>query len=320
MNPYRDDKTRISERTQITDLKARGQTPCLVQIYGQQIGHKTNLVQIITSIGRGHDNDIVCEMDNISREHCHIRVEQNNVWLSDLQSTNGTYLNDQEIRAEVKLHHGDMIKIGGTVFRFIEGDNIEQLYYEEIYRMAIVDGLTQIYNKRYFTEFIEREYARAQRHERPLSVIVFDIDHFKKINDTYLHIAGDYVLKKLCSEVHKTFIRKEECFARLGGEEFGIVLPDTPCVKAQILAEKIRRRIESVSFEFEGNDIAVTSSFGVAQCQVEETIDTWLKRADQFLYKSKSTGRNRVSGEIEPGDFDAHTFSHHTIQVRSGNS
>ena len=124
-----------------------------------------------------------------------------------------------------RLRNGDFIKIGGAIFKYISGDNIEQLYYEEIYRMAIYDGLTMIYNKRYFVEFLEREMARCGRYNRPLTLVLFDVDHFKKVNDNFGHLAGDHVLKQISDIISQGTIRKEECFARYG--EFAICLPDT---------------------------------------------------------------------------------------------
>jgi diguanylate cyclase (GGDEF)-like protein len=160
--------------------------------------------------------------------------------------------------------------------------------------MAIVDGLTQIYNKRYFLEFIDREMSRCQRYNRPLTLVMFDIDHFKKINDEFGHLAGDYVLKKLAGSIQSKNIRKEECFARYGGEEFAIVLPDTPKHNGAILAEKIRAMVQATRYEFEGNPIPVTISMGVSEMQKGDVVDAFIQRADDKLYEGKQGGRNRV--------------------------
>ena len=160
--------------------------------------------------------------------------------------------------------------------------------------MAIIDGLTQIYNKRYFVEFIDRELARCQRYNRPLTLVMFDLDHFKKINDEFGHLAGDYVLKRLANSIMAKNIRKEECFARYGGEEFAIVLPDTPKQNGAILAEKIRQMVQDTRFEFETNVIPVTISMGVSEMTKGDAVDSFIQRADEKLYESKQTGRNRV--------------------------
>ena len=118
------------------------------------------------------------------------------------------------------------MKVGPTIFKYLSGADVESQYHEEIYRMTIIDGLTQVHNKRYLYEALEREIIRARRHARELSFLMFDIDHFKKINDVHGHLAGDFVLKELARIVQGR-IRRDEVFARYGGEEFAIVLPET---------------------------------------------------------------------------------------------
>ncbi|HEY4220213.1 MAG TPA: GGDEF domain-containing protein, partial [Myxococcota bacterium] len=197
----REEKTRVSQVSKIADKRLAGGIPCFVQIYGKDIGRKYPLDKVQTTIGRGPDNGIVCDMDNVSRTHCKIYAGAGGNYIEDMGSTNGTFCNDEELTSRRKLKNGDFVKVGGVIFKFIDGDNIEQLYYEEIYRMAIIDGLTQTYNKRYFLEFIDREMARCARYSRPLALIMFDIDHFKKVNDEYGHLAGDFVLKKLANSI-----------------------------------------------------------------------------------------------------------------------
>jgi len=294
MTTTREEKTRVSEISRIADKRLAGGIPCFVQIYGKDIGRKYPLDKVQTTIGRGPDNHIVCDMDNVSRNHCKIFAGAGGSWIEDMGSTNGTFVNDGELGSRRKLMNGDFIKVGGVIFKYIDGDNIEQLYYEEIYRMAIIDGLTQIFNKRYFLEFIDREVARCARYNRPLTLIMFDIDHFKKINDEHGHLAGDYVLKRLANLIFAKNIRKEECFARYGGEEFAIVLPDTPKNNGAILAEKIREMIEQTKFEFETNTIPLTISMGVTELQKGDTVDSFIHRADGKLYEGKQGGRNRV--------------------------
>lgn len=289
----RDEKTRVSEVSRIADKRLAG-IACCVQIYGKDIGRKYPLDTVQITIGRGADNNIVVDMDNVSRAHCRVFSGAGGHYVEDLGSTNGTFVNDIEVLQRRKLMNGDLLKIGGTIFKFIDGDNIEQLYYEEIYRMAIIDGLTQIYNKRYFLEFLEREMARCLRYERPLTLILFDLDRFKRVNDEFGHLAGDYVLKRVASLVEDHNIRKEECFARYGGEEFAILLPDTPLDRGVILADKVRGMIEKTDFEFEDNEIPVTLSLGVSELAEGESADAFIKKSDEMLYKAKQTGRNRV--------------------------
>ena len=296
MTTAREEKTRVSQISKIADKRLAGGIPCFVEIYGKNIGRKYPLDKVQTTIGRGPDNTIVCDMDNVSRAHCKIYAGAGGSYVEDMGSTNGTFVNDMELSSRRKLVNGDLIKVGGVIFKYIDGDNIEQLYYEEIYRMAIIDGLTQIFNKRYFLEFLDREMARCQRYARPLALIMFDIDFFKKINDEFGHLAGDHVLRKLAGTIQSKTIRKEECFARYGGEEFAIVLPDTPQKNGSVLAEKIRVMVEQTAFEFETNNIPVTITMGVAEITKGDTPESFVQRADERLYEGKQGGRNRVIG------------------------
>ncbi len=193
-------------------------------------------------MGRSSKCDIQIDQESISRNHSKIVNTGKSILIRDLGSTNGTYVNDEPVD-EYVLRDGDLIKIGRTIFKFLTGGNIENAYHEEIYRLTTIDGLTQIFNKRYFLETLEREVARAHRYRRALSLVMFDIDHFKKINDSYGHLAGDYVLKQLAQTV-RSKIRREDCFARYGGEEFAIVLPEIDAAGAQPFAEKIRQIVE----------------------------------------------------------------------------
>ncbi len=161
--------------------------------------------------------------------------------------------------------------------------------------MTIVDGLTQVHNKRYFLEFIDREMARCARYDRPLSLLLFDIDHFKQINDVFGHLAGDFVLRRLAEMVSK-HIRKEEAFARYGGEEFAILMPETTGSRARIFAEKIRRMVEATPFVYETREIHVTVSIGISEMGQHREPNAFIRAADERLYRAKNTGRNRVIG------------------------
>src|SRR5690606_19379509 len=189
-------------------------------------------------------------------------------WLAiDDKSTNGTYVNEHQV-PEAELRTNDRIKVGPTIFKYLSGADAEAKYHEEIYKMTIVDGLTQIHNKRYLYEALERELIRARRHERPLSLAIFDIDFFKRINDQYGHLAGDHVLRELARLVQNR-IRRDEVFARYGGEEFVIVLPETALDGAAALAENIRVLVAEHRFVFQGERIPTTISIGCALLEAE---------------------------------------------------
>lgn len=268
---------------------------CLVVIYGQDLGKKYRFSRDSIIIGRSSKSDIHIDEESVSRSHCRLKRIGKAITIKDLGSTNGTYVNDRQAE-EVILRDGDLIKVGRTIFKFLSGGNVENAYHEEIYRLMTIDGLTQVYNKRYFLESLERELSRSRRYSRELSLIIFDIDHFKQINDTYGHLAGDAVLKQLCQVVGSK-IRREDLLCRYGGEEFTILLPEIDHFNAKLTAEKIRRIVERSTFSFEDTDIPITISLGVTAV-VDEEIDpdAFIKHADEQLYMAKNSGRNRVCG------------------------
>jgi diguanylate cyclase (GGDEF)-like protein len=290
----RQSKTVVTVVSKITD-KPAPRDACLVVIYGEDLGKKHSLDKTSILIGRSTKADIYIDQESISRNHAKIVDTGKALVIRDLGSTNGTYVNDEPV-SEHHLRDGDLVKIGHTIFKFLAGDNIENAYHEEIYRLTTMDGLTQVYNKRYFLENQEREISRSHRYARPLSLILFDLDHFKHVNDTYGHLAGDYVLKQV-AQVIRAKIRREDFLSRYGGEEFAILLPEIDRDQALTFAEKIRGIVEKYPFVFDGTQIPVTISLGVATISAEriEPLD-FIKRADENLYRAKRTGRNRVCG------------------------
>lgn len=289
------DETRVTKISSIKELATPVDAECcIVQIHGPELGKKYTLQETEFTIGREEGNHIVVDLDNVSRRHAMIIRKQGRMLVKDLGSTNGTYLNDQEVTQETPLRSGDLIKVGGSIFKFLTGDNVELQYHETIYMLTIVDGLTGVNNKRYFLEYLEREMGRCHRYGRPLTLMMFDIDFFKKINDVHGHLAGDHVLRELAQTI-KRMVRKEQCFARYGGEEFALVVPEDGLEKARIFAEKIRQTIEKKQFVFENQEIPVTLSLGVADMTPDmvEPLQ-FIKVADANLYKAKKTGRNRV--------------------------
>lgn len=289
-----DQKTRV---VKAPNVKTQSDS-CLVMIYGPELGKKYLLSgSEVFNIGREDNNFIVVDQDNVSRRHACVRRSGEKFVIEDLKSTNGTFLNDDEVKGPMDLRSGDLIKVGSAIFKFLTGGNVESQYHDAIYNLTIRDGLTQIPNKRYFLEFLEREMGRAHRYDRALSLLIFDIDHFKSINDSVGHLAGDYVLRELARIVDEV-VRREECFARYGGEEFAYVIPEVGGEKARRVAEKARRLVEGHRFSFESKPIKVTISIGVADL-TREMLEpsSFIKLADQRLYAAKRGGRNRVVGE-----------------------
>ena len=299
MNDF-DEKTRVTQVVQPPPgpTGPRNTTDCLVVIYTKEptlLGKRFVLEHNPTRVGRGADNHIVLDGDSVSRRHAHFEQRGASWLVVDDGSTNGTYCNDEQISREIVLKNGDRVKIGPTIFKFLSGADVEAQYHEEIYRMTIMDGLTQIHNKRYFFEALDREIIRGRRHERDLAILLFDIDHFKRINDVHGHLAGDFVLKEL-ARIVQARIRRDEVFARYGGEEFAIILPETSLEGAAALAETLHQKVSEHVFVFQADSIRVTISLGGAVLQEADRGATELiKRADEKLYVAKNSGRNRVS-------------------------
>lgn len=292
-------KTRITKVGPDPILPAGSGESCLVIIYGPSLGKRIPLSGSELVVGRDPANEVVLELDNVSRRHCRLRVRDGEVTVADLGSTNGTWVNDTEVTPprEQPLRSGDLLKVGGVIFKFLQAGNIEALYHEEIYRTIILDGLTGVHTKRYFLEFLDREMARCARYGRPLSLLLFDVDHFKRVNDQWGHLAGDSVLRELAGIVRNRMIRKEELVARWGGEEFAVVLPESGPTKVRIFAEKLRAMVAAHPFTFEGRRIPVTVSVGVADMTAEMTEPAqFLRATDQKLYAAKHAGRNCVVG------------------------
>ncbi len=269
---------------------------CVVHIYptGPGMGTRYPLSDAPMVIGRGNDCDIRINDHSVSRRHARIQPGADGYYAVDLQSTNGTFVND--VPASIcKLKDGDYLRVGNCIYRFLAGGNVEAEYHEEIYRLTIIDALTDIHNKRYLLEFLDRELSRSARYNRPLALILFDIDRFKSINDDMGHLGGDFILRELAALV-KGNVRKEELFARYGGEEFIIVLPETKPDAGLLVAERVRVLVEKHPFQYEGKLYPVTISLGVAATSGEEALTPadLIRQADEKLYAAKAAGRNRV--------------------------
>ncbi|MCB0327886.1 MAG: GGDEF domain-containing protein, partial [Bdellovibrionales bacterium] len=266
-----------------------------VVIAGQDIGRKYEVEKSSLSVGRNSDCDIFVDDDDVSRTHALINIKSEGVYISDLGSTNGTLVNGEKITTHL-LQDGDRIQIGNLlVLKFNYVDEIEESFNEQLYNAANKDYLTQVYNKKYFIDRFKMEFSYSKRHESRLSLIVLDLDHFKQINDSYGHLAGDQILRKFAHEI-TAIKRHEDLFARFGGEEFVLLLRDTDTPDAFSIAEKIRSRIEKVRFQVDQKSIQVTVSIGLATFENQnfENFEQLLQNADQQLYRAKQSGRNKV--------------------------
>jgi len=270
---------------------------CLVYISptGPNMGSRYELGDEPAFIGRAEDCAVRNTDGSVSRYHAKIvRGDDGGYTVTDLASTNGTFVNNHRTR-DGSLCDGDYLRIGNCIYRFLGAENIETEYHEEIYRLTVLDGLTQVHNRRYLTEFLNREVARSARHGRPLALVMLDIDHFKSINDRFGHLVGDLTLRELCARA-RTVVRQDELFARYGGEEFAVVLPEADLARARAVAERVREVMEKQLFAFNGVTYPVTVSLGAAVTTSADPLSTaeLIARADANLYKAKDAGRNRV--------------------------
>ncbi|HYJ08772.1 MAG TPA: GGDEF domain-containing protein [Polyangiaceae bacterium] len=265
--------------------------PCLVIISGDDMGRRYELGTQEVSIGRADTCTICVNTDQVSRKHATIQHILGRYYLVDMRSTNGTFINEQKVE-RAKLVDGDQIRVGKTVLKYTES-HVEQRYFEHVFNLASMDALTGAFNKRYFDETFGKELLRAQQHHLPLSIVIFDIDFFKKINDTYGHPAGDAVLKNVTTAVSAQ-LRDGDALFRVGGEEFVLVLSATPCDMAVQAAEALRAMVEALVTDFMGTRIAATLSLGVAELAEAEEPAALYQRADERLYAAKRGGRNRV--------------------------
>jgi diguanylate cyclase (GGDEF)-like protein len=275
---------------------------CLVHIYpaGPQMGSRFCLASESIIVGRDFDCQIRLDDGSVSRRHAIIQSEGNEHAVIDLQSTNGTFVNGWRVERR-RLKDGDYLHTGNIICRYLAGGNVEAQYHEEIRRLTAIDPLTDVQNRRSLIETLGHELANAARYRRPLAFALFDVDHFKSINDEFGHLCGDFTLRELTREI-KLVIRQQDTLGRYGGEEFGIVLPDTHPHEAMATIERLRLHVESHRFRYEDQMFSVTISAGLSAISGEDWITTHevIHQADDFLRRAKEHGRNRVCG---PGSF-----------------
>lgn len=290
-------QTQVAEspRRRRSPTAVAGLTDCLVIIYSahsSDYGKKIDLNTSPITIGRDPQCEVRLEGDIASRTHCQLVLQPAGWQVEDLASTNGTYINDELVEM-ASLLPGDLLRVGHTIFKYLSGSDVEAQYHETIYQMTISDGLTGAYNKRFFLEALDKELSRSKRYQRPLCIVMTDIDHFKFINDTYGHLAGDTVLKEV-SQILRRELREEDIFARFGGEEFAIILPETSIEAARLLVDRMRLIVKAKPIGSENQAIEVTFSAGIAERKDSDTVDAIISRADERLYRAKRSGRDQV--------------------------
>lgn len=238
---------------------------CMVVIQGEEVARRFTIQHGTQRIGRGSGCEIRLTGRGISRTHAKLVKAGGEVMIADLQSTNGTLVNGKK-NAWTKLEHGDRVSIGDTVLKVLSTDQIESAYYDEIYRLTTTDDHTGTFNRRYFFQTLEREVSRAIRHERPLSLILVDIDDLSALNKTFGPVVGDGVLVQIASRIARS-IRREDVLARIGGDEFCVLLPETPRTGARAVCERLRTEINRTPFIRDNEPVHVTTSFGIAELE-----------------------------------------------------
>ncbi|HEX8252959.1 MAG TPA: GGDEF domain-containing protein [Thermoanaerobaculia bacterium] len=274
--------------------RAMTHEPALIMLEGDLPGQVFRLRSGRQIIGRRPECDIRVRERAVSGIHAEVIRVRDAVTINDLASTNGTLVNGMRIRTPVPLLQGHLLKLGNCVFKFVDS-LLDVEFTEALHARGITDQLTGAFNKSYLVARLGFAIDTASE-TRPVTVIAFDYDNFKQVNDQFGHAAGDHALQATCELIASEFVRAGDLFARVGGEEFVIVLPDTPLDQGVAVAEQIRRTLADTDFGTEGVSIRLTSSFGVCCATTPaEQPETVLARADELLYRSKRDGRNRVS-------------------------
>lgn len=290
--------TDIKSALAAAEKEARQKNACLLVVGGDLNGTIFDLpTGEVTSFGRNPDNSVILEFKGVSRRHFEISVDsQQTVVVKDLGSANGTYLNNAPLTSAKQLKKNDIIKIGSIALKYIPKGDPERLTYDKLQLEANTDGLTKCYNKAYFSNALEVEIKKARLKKLALSLIIFDLDHFKALNDNFGHDAGDHVLKTSAELIRKYGIRDGDVFARYGGEEFVILLPETTLRQSFEIAERLRQLMEKHKFLYDERRLPVSVSVGVSELTptVKNGTDLF-KRADAAVYKSKENGRNQVN-------------------------
>ena len=277
--------------------------PCLLLYSGPGAGQRFDLEPGQQLIGRVPECAVRVDAPGVSRQHAELLVGAGTVLLSDLGSANGTWLNEQRIQQPTALSDGDLVRVSNVVLRFHSHNSLELLLHDKIHQQATTDTGTGAHNRKFLIDVLRQAFARARRNGRPLSVICYDLDHFKQVNDTYGHAGGDSVLRTT-TDIARAELRDGDLLARVGGEEFTIVLENTPVAGALELAERIRNAMAAFPIELPDplNKLSTapvehrqTVSIGVAELSDEMADEqALLQAADRALYAAKRRGRNQV--------------------------
>jgi diguanylate cyclase (GGDEF)-like protein len=297
-----DDHLDESEDTKPTSLPlakhAEHDTPCLIVLKGNNAGEAYPIPPppALTVIGRGFDSAIRLADDEISRAHARIESTPKGTYIEDLGSVNGTSVNDECLRGRQLLSDGDKVQLGSTtILKFTFHDDVETDLLRRMLESARRDYLTRTFSKQYLLARLATEFAYAKRHRAPLTVLMIDMDHFKRVNDTCGHPVGDRVLMRIGTTL-KAIVRTEDIVARYGGEEFMVVCRGIDLTQGRTLAERLRGSVEALRIEGAESVMPLTISVGVATHPAPgvDNAERLVAAADRALYRAKNAGRNRV--------------------------
>lgn len=292
------------EAEPITSLEQRGHRQglprrdhgVLLRLDGQDTGQVLSLGPGRCTVGRLEGSDVLLADPSVSRRHARFVTEGDGFRVEDLGSSNGTFVNG-ELVAQQWLREGDVVQFGSQAsFRFMQMDDRGARALRRLYESSVYDGLTGAFNRRYLDERLRAEVAFSLRHGTECSLVLIDVDHFKRINDTCGHAGGDVVLREVALSC-MAMLRTEDVFARFGGEEFVVVLRGIDLGGARAVAERLRKSIKRLQVPMDGGPVRPTVSAGcsrLAECR-ESSPAELLATADARLYQAKREGRDRVA-------------------------
>jgi diguanylate cyclase (GGDEF)-like protein len=293
--------------------------PVLFAIAGPHQGAVFPLHGTSISIGRGSRVDVDLEDDAVSARHAHVTRRSDGMFLQDGHSSHGTFLNGERIHTPCPLVDGDHVRVGNTILRFSMLDELEEHALTQLFELTIHDPLTHAYNRRYLTTHLRHELSYAARQNQSIGLLLIDIDHFKRVNDSYGHRVGDVVLQLVAASIQRT-LRPYDALCRYGGEEFVVVARDISLRNAEILAERVRHNIEAMRIDGASASASVTVSIGVTSTRATGDAgeaEHLLQLVDEALYAAKGAGRNRVKVAQEaPSAPTRRTRPPHTLPPR----
>lgn len=289
-----DQPTLVTQNNDATVLRDLGKStkPCLVLYSGDDAGQRFDLEPGPQIIGRLPEAQVRIDGPGVSRQHAELLVGAGLVVIKDLGSANGTHVNEIRITEPTALKDGDLVRVSGTVLRFHAHNSLDLVLQERIHRQATTDTGTGAHNRKFMTDVLRQAFARARRNGSPLSVICYDLDHFKQVNDRFGHAVGDHVLQSFANLVAET-LRQTDRVGRYGGEEFAFIFPETTPAEALRLTGRLRQRLADTPPRLpDGSALPVTVSFGLADATGSD-LEGSLAQADSALYQAKGSGRDR---------------------------